>query len=128
MSKTVLLKYQENRKKVVIPVEKDVSDLVYLETAFRQLFHFEKQVNLVISFQRLDPEFDEFVDLEPGEELSHLEKLNVVTPVLVTPPAVSWLYVLLFIKKPCIVVKRSRCTCMYMYTYLGEGAKDPPES
>lgn len=36
-------------------------------------------------------EFDVFVDLERGEELSHLEKLNVVTPVLVTQPAVSLL-------------------------------------
>ena len=89
-SKTVLLKYQKSRKKVVIPVEKQTSELVYLEAAFRKLFNFEKQVNLIISFQRFDSDFDEFVDLEDGDELRHLETLNVVvTAVLVTPPQVS---------------------------------------
>ena len=56
----------------------------------RKLFNFEKQVNLIISFQRFDSDFDEFVDLEDGDELRHLETLNVVvTAVLVTPPQVS---------------------------------------
>lgn len=88
-SKTVLLKYHEHRRKVVIPADKEMSDLAFLELSFRQVFNFEKQVNLSISFQRFDSDFDELVDLEDGDEVSHLEKLNVVvTPVLVTPPAV----------------------------------------
>lgn len=88
-SKTILLTYQESRKKVVLPPEKS-SDLTYLESTFRKLFHYEKQVNLVISFQRFDPDFGEFVDLEEGEWLHHLDKLNVVvTSTLVTPPTVS---------------------------------------
>ena len=45
-SKTVLLKYQEHRKKVVIPAEKETSDLAFLELSFRQFINFEKQVNL----------------------------------------------------------------------------------
>ena len=89
-SKTVLLKYEEHRKKVMIPAEKDTSDLAFLESSFRQAFNFEKQVNLTISFQRYDADFDELVDMEDGDEIQHLEKLNVVvTPVLVTPSAVS---------------------------------------
>ena len=85
-SKTVLLVYQENRKKVLIPKEKATSDLKFLESSFRTLFKFEKQVNLVISFQRFDKAFNEFVDLDDDEELRDLEKLSVVvTPVLVTP-------------------------------------------
>ena len=87
----MLLKYQENRKKVLIPKEKAMSDMQFLESSFRALFKFQDQVNLVISFQRFDQTFNEFVDLEEDEELHDLEKLNVVvTPVLVTPPAVSW--------------------------------------
>ena len=89
-SKTVLLKYEEHRKKVMIPAEKDTSDLAFLESSFRQAFNFEKQVNLTISFQRYDADFDELVDMEDGDEIQHLEKLNVVvTSVLVTPSAVS---------------------------------------
>ena len=89
-SKTILLTYQENRKKVVIPPAEKDSELAYLESTFQKLFHFEKQVNLAISFQRFDRDFEEFVDLEESEELHHLEKLNVVvTPALITPPAVS---------------------------------------
>ena len=89
-SKTVLLKYQEHRRKVIIPAEKDTSDLSFLESSFRKIFNFEKQVNLSISFQRYDADFDELVDLEYGDDIKHLEKLNVVvTPVLITPSAVS---------------------------------------
>ena len=89
MAKTVLLVYQEHRKKVLIPREKTASDLEFLESSFRTLFKFQNQVNLVISFQRFDQVFDEFVDLDEGEELRDLEKLHVVvTPVLVTPPLV----------------------------------------
>ena len=78
-SKTVLL----------IPADKETSDIAFLETSFRKVFNFDKQVNLAISFQRLDSDFDEPVDLDDGDELCHLDKLNVVvTPVLVTPPAV----------------------------------------
>lgn len=73
----------------MIPAEKETSDLSFLELSFRQVFNFEKQVNLAISFQRHDPDFDELVDQEDGDEVIHLEKLNVVaTPVLVTPPSV----------------------------------------
>ena len=93
--KTILLKYQENRKKIYIPKEKAVSDLEFLEESFRELFKFQNQVNLAISFQRFDEAFVEFVDLDPEEELLHLEKLNVVvTPILVTPPVVSWYYII----------------------------------
>ena len=88
--KTILLKYQENRKKVLVPKEKSATDLAFIGSSFRLLFKFQDQVNLDISFQRFDEAFGELVDLEEDEELKDLEKLNVVvTPLLVTPPAVS---------------------------------------
>ena len=88
-SKTILLKYQENRKKVVISPKEGTKELAFLESVFRKLLNFE-QVNVAISFQRYDPDFEEFVDLEEDDELRNMEKLNVVvTPVLVIPPEVS---------------------------------------
>ena len=89
--KTILLKYQENRKKVLVPKEKSTTDLAFLEASFRSLFKFQNQVNLDISFQRYDEAFGELVDLEVDDVRKDLKKLNVVvTPVLVTPPPVSW--------------------------------------
>lgn len=82
--------YQESKKKVVIPKEKATSDIEFLQASFRALFKFQNQVNLDIAFQRFDQAFCEYVDLEDDEELHDREKLKVVvTPLLVTPPAVS---------------------------------------
>ena len=86
-SKPILLRYQENRKKVVIPAEKTESDLEFLESSFCTHFKFQNQVNLVISFQRFDKDFEEFVDLEPDEELLDLNV--IVTPILISPQTVS---------------------------------------
>ena len=73
---------------MLIPAEKETSDLAFLESCFREAFNIEKQVTAV-SFQRFDSEFDELVDLEHGDDVIHLEKLNVVvTPVLFTPQTV----------------------------------------
>ena len=86
----------------MIPADKEVSDLAYLEVAFRQHFNFEQQVNLKLSFQRFDADFDELVDLDDGEDLRHLEKLNVVvTPILVTPPTVRAYSRVFVITLPC---------------------------
>lgn len=88
--KTILLKYLEIREEVVVPKEKSTTDLAFLESSFHSLFKFQEQVNLQITFQRFDG-FCELVDLDEGNELNDMEKLNViVTPVLVTPPAVSF--------------------------------------
>ena len=55
----------------------------------------EKNLQQHHRLQRFDAAFKEFVDLDADEELLDLEKLNVVvTPILVTPPAVSWYYIL----------------------------------
>ena len=71
-SKTVLLKYLEHKRKVLIPAEKEASDLAFLESSFREALNYEK-----------------LVDLEHGDHVIHLGKLNiVVTPVLDTPQTV----------------------------------------
>ena len=91
-SKTILLKYQESGKKVVIPAE-TTNDLDFLESSFRSLYQCElKESNVAITFQRYDEAFDEFIDLETDEEVHHLDKINVIaTPTVATSTTeVSW--------------------------------------
>ena len=60
----------------------------FLEEEFKRHFKFQSNVNLDISFQRYDPEWEEYVDLEPGSTICHKEKLKaVVTPILVSAAA-----------------------------------------
>ena len=103
-------------KKVVISAEEGTNELAFLESVFRKLLNFE-QVNVAISFQRYDPDFEEFVDLEEDDELRNLEKLNVVvTPVLVIPPEVSQVTIhacstcLIILYQCCARYTLSHCT------------------
>ena len=103
--KTVLLRYQQSREKVLIPKQKEGTDIQFLELSFRMLFKFDNQVNLQILFQRFDPAFDDFFDLDERDEIRDLEKLKVVvTPVLTTPPAVSYFPRLLFANENSYII------------------------
>ena len=82
--KTVLLSYLENKKRVTIPANNKKPDLEYLREVFLTSFKFERNVSLDVTFQRFDPEWNDFVDLEDGDELVHKDKLKaVVSPILV---------------------------------------------
>ena len=73
-----------------IDAEKQIDDLKFLTQEFKKEFSFESNVNISVTFQRFDPEWDEYVDLDPASELGHKDKLVVVvTPILVTPPLSS---------------------------------------
>ena len=77
-----------DRKK--IDSGRQMSDVAFVTQAFRKEFAFESNVNVVVTFQRFDPEWGEHIDLDPDSELQHKDKLvAVVTPILVTPPASS---------------------------------------
>ena len=89
-TKSVLVSFMERKKIVKIDVEKQMSDVEFLSQEFRKEFCFESNVNVVVTFQRFDPEWGEYVDLEPDSVLNHKDKLlAVVTPILVTPSASS---------------------------------------
>ena len=63
-----------------------LSDVEVLTKSFRTEFKFEANVNVVITFQRFDPDWDETVDLESESVINDKDKLiAVVTPLLVTP-------------------------------------------
>ena len=81
--KTVLLSYLEKNKKITIPASTPKSDLEYLREIFLTSFKFESNVLLDVTFQRFDAEWNEFVDLDNGDEVCHKDKLKaVVTPIL----------------------------------------------
>ena len=98
--RTVLLSYLENNKKITIPANTAKSDLEYLREVFLTSFKFEPNVQLDITIQRFDKDFDEFVDLEGDDEVCHKEKLKaVVTPILAQDTPQS--------SRPCSEVWRS---------------------
>lgn len=87
MSKSVLVSYLERNKKIEIPDSKSrrLSDVQYIESVFKSVFSFDRNVKLCITLQRFDTEWNEFVDLEVGDEINHKDKLKaVVSPLLNT--------------------------------------------
>ena len=86
-TKLVLVSYLENNKVLKIPTNKgSVSDVEYLEQAFRPEFSFESTVKLSITFQRFDEDGNEFIDLEADTELQQKDKVKaVVSAALVDP-------------------------------------------
>ena len=67
-----------------------MSDVSFLELEFRKKFAFEAHVNLVVTFQRFDPEWNETVDLDEAAVINNKDKLTaLVTPILVIPPVTS---------------------------------------
>ena len=62
------------------------SDLKFLTEEFRREFKFDSNIDLVVTFQRFDSEWGEYIDLEADCSVCHKDKLKViVTPLLVTP-------------------------------------------
>lgn len=79
-TKSVSLVTYLERNKIKIPVSSKKSFA-------RKFFKFESNVNLLITFQCFDGEWDEYVDLDEDCALAHKDKLKaVVSPMLTTPP------------------------------------------
>ena len=126
--KTVLLSYLKRNKKITIPGSTPKSDLEYLREIFLTSFKFESNVLLDITIQRFDAEFDDFIDLEDGDEVFHKDKLKaVVTPILAqdTPEPSSACsevrYVLSLSLSVSLSLSRTLvvcCVCPQMYNCL----------
>ena len=67
--------------------DKQMSDVAFVTQEFQKEFSFESNVNIIVKFQRFDPEWGEYVDLEPDSDLNHKDKIIAV--VTVTPPPQS---------------------------------------
>ena len=87
MSKTVLVSYQDRHTIANIPISlKDSQDIEYLEAVVRKKFLLASNVHVEVVFQKFDPEWQEYVDLEKNTVLDQKEKLKmVITPIIVTP-------------------------------------------
>jgi hypothetical protein len=85
-TKSVLVTYLERNKVLKIADSNDSSDVKRLEGEFRKEFKFDSNVRLIITFQRYDRDWEEFVDLDDECTLLNKDKLKaVVTPLLATP-------------------------------------------
>ena len=84
MSKSVLVSYLERNKKFTIPSDKDVSDIQYLRKEFLNAFAFnDRNVNLVVTFQAYEKDWDAYVEIEEHDDIPNKSKLMaVVMPVL----------------------------------------------
>ena len=85
-TKSVLVTYLERNKVLKIPESNESGELKFLTEEFRKQFKFASNVSLVITFQRYDNDWGEYVELDDECTLLHKDKLKaVVTPVLTTP-------------------------------------------
>ena len=79
----MLVSYLDRNKVIRIPTTSDSDELVYLKKEFKKMFSFGENVNLEVTFQKFDSEWDEYVDLESQAVLCHKDKLKaVITPLL----------------------------------------------
>ena len=84
--KQVLVSYGDRRKVLKIIPNSELTDVEVLTKSFRTEFKFKANVDVVITFQRFDPYWDETIDLEKESVINNKDKLiAVVTPLLVAP-------------------------------------------
>ena len=77
-SRFLVALYLERKKKFSLPTVKDLSDVQYLKREFLTAFAFkqERAVNLSVSFQSFDKEFDDFVEVEEDDDIPDKTKLK----------------------------------------------------
>ncbi len=81
--KVVLVSYLERNKIIRIPHHSRSNELIYLTKEFKKMFLFGENVNLQVTFQKFDVEWEAYIDLESPVILFHRDKLKaVVTPLL----------------------------------------------
>ena len=79
-NRIVPVSYLERKKKFSLPTVKDLSDVEYLKREFLTAFAFkqERAVNLSVSFQSFDKEFNDFVEVEEDDDIPDKTKLKAV--------------------------------------------------
>ena len=87
-SRCVLVSYCERNKKVSIPDSKtEDTDIEYLSKECKRSFSFSSNVNIKLTFQIYDPDWEMDVDLEDDYVAKSKDKLKlIVTPLLVDNP------------------------------------------
>ena len=84
--KTVMLSYLERNKIVKVPETCEGNELEYLEEKFRNIFSYQGNVSICVSFHKFDADWDDYVEVEKGTTIEDKDKLKViVTPQIITP-------------------------------------------
>ena len=79
--RSVLISYLDRNKTIEIPSNTGCSDLEFLAKESKQYFAFGSNVNLRVTFQKYDSDWECFV--EEGYAVVHKDKLKaVITPLL----------------------------------------------
>ena len=79
MSKTVLVAYLERKKKINIEKKPTESEYQQLREEAVKIFGIDKRVNSrQLIFQRFDPEWDDYIDVDEGDVFAHKGKLKLV--------------------------------------------------
>ena len=85
-TKCVLISYLERNKVIRVPIVKEDTDLEFIRKEFIKLFSFEGNVRLCLSFQRFDEDWQDYVEIDEGDDIENKEKIKVIViPVLGTP-------------------------------------------
>ena len=61
-----------------------MSDVSFLTKEFRKEFSYDGNVNVVVTFQWYDHEWDEMVDLDPDSRINDKDKLTAVVAFLLS--------------------------------------------
>ena len=84
-AKSVLVSY--NGRNILLTISQNPSnrsDLEYLDDECRKMFSFCSNVHINLTFQKFDPEWEMYIDLESDYVAKNKDKLNmVVTPQIV---------------------------------------------
>ena len=81
----LLLSHRKRNKVVVVPVDKTESDLSYRRKEFMKAFNYANNTSIDVTFQKYDPNWENYVDLSNDRILGAKEKLKaVITPQIVT--------------------------------------------
>ena len=76
--KTVLVSYLERNKVIRIPESKKENDIDYLAKEFKKVFAFDRNVNILLTFQKFDQDWNEYIDLDDDSVLCNKDKIKAV--------------------------------------------------
>ena len=82
--KLVLVSYNNSNKVVKLPDIETKAELSYLVKECKKMFKFGANVNLNVTFQRYDPDWDAYVDIDEDFVLQKKDKLNMIVLPLLT--------------------------------------------
>ena len=80
--KSIMLSYCDRNKIVSVPKEKEETDIAYLEDKFRKSFAYQNNVSILISLQKFDTDWQEYIELDEHAVVDNKDKLKVVVTPL----------------------------------------------